>query len=140
MVEERRKKPKDSYKSETASLASSVGVVLLELHNALGTAERCRVALRHLGYSQKRWQEIVKEVDPGLRFVLRPQALDAIITHLQSAGEPINRTALANILDSQGAGPLQHIKRAITVNLRNGNLKLLAENKIGLPTWTNKEK
>src|SRR4029077_10666170 len=140
MIKERRGKPGVGYGGENAPLAANVGVVLLELHYALRMAERCRVGLWRLGYSQKRWQEIVKDVDPQLRFMLRPQMLDAVIIHLQSAGEPVKRKELVNVLESQGAGPLHSIKRAITVNLRNGNLKLFAENKIGLPTWKNQEK
>ena len=127
-------------KIEGSPLASNVGVILLELHHALRTAERCRVTLKQLSYSQKRWQEIVKDVNPDLRFMLRPQILDDIITHLQSVGKPVSRTALARRLTSQGSGHLVRIKQAITANLRSGNLKRFGENKIGLPGWTNTEK
>jgi len=126
---------------EGSPLASNVGVILLELHHALRTAERCcRVTLKQLSYSQKRWQEIVKDVNPDLRFMLRPQILDDIITHLQSVGKPVGRAALAQRLTSQGTGQLTRIKQAITVNLRSGNLKRFGENKIGLPAWTTKDK
>jgi hypothetical protein len=121
-------------------LASNVGVILLELHHALRTAERCRVALRQLGYSQKRWQEIVKDVNPELRFMLRPQIVDDIITHLQSVGKPIDRNALTVRIHAQGSGHLMRIKQAITINLRSGVFKRFGENKIGLPAWATKGK
>jgi hypothetical protein len=133
-------KPENPRKIDGSPLASNVGVILLELHRALRTAERCRVTLRELGYSQKRWQEIVKDVNPELRFMLRPQILDDIITHLQSVGKPIDRNALAQRLNLQGAGQLMRIKQTITANLRSRALKRFGENKIGLPAWTTKEK
>ena len=139
MLTKKQSKPDTSRAVQGSPLASNVGVILLELHHALRTAERCRVTLRLLGYSQKRWQEIVRDVDPELRFMLRPQMLDYIITYLQSAGKPVSRKALAEILNSQGAGPVMRIKQAITVNLRSGNLKRFGENKIGLPTWSAKK-
>ena len=102
--------------SGNASLASSVGAVLLDLRNALQQAERCRLALRALGYSQARWQEIVRDVDPELRFALRPQVLDA-----------------------QGAGIPQRIKQSITQHLRSGYLMLYTGNKVGLPEWKDRK-
>ena len=140
MLKKKRNTPGISRTVEGSPLASNVGVILLELHHALRTAERCRVTLRLLGYTQKRWQEIVKDVNPELRFMLHPQILDYIITYLQSAGKPVSRKALAQILNAQGAGQLMRIKQAITANLRSGNLKLFGENKIGLPAWTMQEK
>ena len=125
--------------SANSPRAASVGGVLLDLRNALRQAERCRLALRRMGYSQRRWQEIVKDVDPELRFVLRPQILDAIITRLQSIGEPVSRRLLVRDLNTQGAGVVQRIQQAITVNLRSGNLVLMPENKIGLPAWKTRE-
>ncbi|HZD95484.1 MAG TPA: hypothetical protein VE133_14575 [Candidatus Sulfotelmatobacter sp.] len=139
MLKKKQNKPEISRKIDGSPLASNVGVILLELHRALRTAERCRVTLRELGYSQKCWQEIVKDVNPELRFMLRPQILDDIITHLQSVGKPMDRTALAHRLNLQGAGQLMRIKQTITANLRSGNLKRFGENKIGLPAWTNRE-
>jgi hypothetical protein len=112
---------------------------LLDLRNALQQAERCRLALKVLGYSQTRWQEIVKDVDSELRFVLRPQILDAIITRLQSIGEPVNRQELVRDLNAQGGGIPQRIKQSITLSLRSGNLMLYPGNKIGLPTWKDRE-
>ncbi|HEY2495795.1 MAG TPA: hypothetical protein VGK24_01895 [Candidatus Angelobacter sp.] len=139
MLKEKQDKPEISRTIEDSPLASNVGVILLELHHALRTAERCRVTLRQLGYSQKRWQEIVKDVNPELRFMLRPQILDAIISHLQSGGKPVSRKMLARILNLQGAGQLMRIRQAITANLRSGNLKRFGENKVGLPAWSAKE-
>ena len=68
MVRERPKEAEVSLGSENAPLASNVGALLIDLRNALQQAERCRLALRDLGYSHERWQEIVKDVDPELRF------------------------------------------------------------------------
>lgn len=133
-------KSKPSKAETFPPFASSVGVLLLELHKALRTAERCRVALKKLGYSQKRWQEIVKDVDPELRFMVRPQILDSIITYLQSTGHPVNRKTVAQVLNAQGSGSVMRVKQTITSNLRSGNLKLFGGNKIGLPAWASKEK
>jgi hypothetical protein len=133
-----KKKPNNteiSRRGEGSPLASNVGVILLELHHALRTAERCRVTLRLLGYSEKRWQEIIREVNPELSFMLRPHILDAIIAYLQSVGNPVSRKKLAKVLHLQGVGPLMRIRQTITANLRSKNLKLFDENKIGLPTW-----
>jgi hypothetical protein len=116
-------------------LASNVGALLLDLRNALQQAEHCRLALQALGYSHTRWQEIVRDVDPDLRFVLRPQILDAIITHLQSVGVPVHRQELVRDLNAQGAGIPQRIKQSITQNLRSGALVLFSGQKIGLPAW-----
>jgi hypothetical protein len=121
--------------SGNAPLASNVGALLLDLRNALQQAERCRLALIGLGYSRTRWQEIVKDVDPELRFVLRPQILDAIITRLQSVGGPVERRQLVRDLIAQGAGVPQRIKQSISQNLRAGNLVLCAGNKVALPEW-----
>jgi hypothetical protein len=139
MVRERRKAPEVSFGSGDGPLASNVGALLLDLRNALQEAERCRLALIGLGYSQQRWQEIVKDVNPELRFVLRPQVLDAIITHLQSVGVPVHRQELVRDLNKQGAGIPQRIKQSITQNLRAGNLMLFPGNKVGLPAWKDRE-
>jgi hypothetical protein len=139
MIKKRRKSG-ISDTGQGTPLASNVGAVLLDLHSALRKAERCRIQLRQMGYSEKRWQEIVKDVNPELRFMLRPQILDAIIIHLRSVGHPVNRKTLAQALHAQGAAPLVRIKQTITVHLRSGNLKLFGENKIGLPGWKHKEK
>ena len=139
MVRERQKEPEVSLGSGNPPLASNVGALLLDLRNALQQAERCRLALISLGYSQKRWQEIVKDVDPELRFIVRPQILDAIITHLQSIGQPVDRQELVRDLNEQGAGVPQRIKQSITHGLRSEHLTLYPGNKVGLPEWKNKE-
>ncbi|HEX3585211.1 MAG TPA: hypothetical protein VH024_04410 [Candidatus Angelobacter sp.] len=123
------------FESGNAPLASNVGALLLDLRNALQQAERCRLALKTLGFSQARWQEIVRDVDPDLRFALRPQVLDAIIMYLQSVGQPVHRQELVRTLNAQGAGIPQRIKQSITQNLRSGYLMLYPGNKIGLPDW-----
>jgi hypothetical protein len=107
-------------------IAISVGPILLDLHNALQRAERCRVALIGLGYSREHWQEIVRDVNPELRFVLSPRLLDKIIAYLDT-------------LHLQGAGTMQRIRQSITVNLRSGNLAHFPDYKVGLPAWKEKE-
>ena len=119
---------------------ANVGPILLELRDALRRAERCRMALFHMGYSRKRWLEIVNEVNPELRFVLKSQMLDPIVTYLKSVGKPMNRSRLSRELYAQAAGPMQRIRQSITVNLRSGNLTLYPGNRVGLPDWkTTKE-
>jgi len=135
MVRERPKVAEVSLGSGNAPLASNVGALLLDLRNALQQAERCRLALRDLGYTHERWQEIVKDVDPELRFILRPQVLDAIVVYLQSVGKPVKRQTLIRSLNTQGAGTLQRIQQSITIHLRAGNLVLFPGKKIGLPVW-----
>ena len=139
MVRERQKVQEVSFSSGNGPFASNVGAVLLDLRNALQQAERCRLALISLGYSQTRWQEIVKDVDPELRFVLRPQILDAIITHLQSIGQPIDRQELVRDMNAQGAGIPQRIKQSITHGLRSEHLTLYLGSKVGLPEWKGRE-
>ena len=137
--EDRPKGPEVIFSGGNGPLASNVGALLLDLRDALQQAERCRLGLQALGYSQARWQEIVRDVDKELRFVLRPQILDAIITHLQSIGEPVNRQELVRDLNARGAGIPQRIKQSITQNLRSGNLMLFPGNKVGLPEWKDKK-
>jgi len=94
--------------------------------------------LKAMGFPQKRWQEIVQDVNPELRFVLRSQMLDPIVAYLKSAGKPVNRNRLTRALYAQGAGPMQRIRQSITVNLRAGHLTLHSGSKVGLPAWQNK--
>jgi hypothetical protein len=108
---------------------------LLELSDALQEVERCRIALKAMGFPQSRWQEIVNDVNPELRFVLRNQMLDPIVAYLKSAGKPVERNRLARALYNQAAGPIQRIRQSITMNLRAGNLTLCSGNKVGLPAW-----
>lgn len=118
--------------------AQSVGAILLDLRNALRRAERCRLELNRLGYSQQRWQEIVKEVDPELRFMVRPKTLDAIIAYLRSEGKPIERESLVRVLSAQRGGEARRIRHSVTANLNNHKLVLYGGNKIGLPGWKHK--
>ena len=115
--------------------AARVGPLLLTLCNALREVERCRIALKAMGYSQKRWQEIVNDVNPELRFIVRGQMLDPIVAYLKSTGKPVERNRLARALYAQGAGPIQRIRQSITTNLRIGILTLYSGNKVGLPAW-----
>lgn len=121
-------------------IAISVGPLLLDLQDALHRAERCRVALLGLGYSHEHWQEIVRDVNPELRFVLSPQLLDRIIAYLESVGRPLSRKLLSHVLHLQGAGTLQRIRQSITLNLRSGNLAHFPDYKVGLPAWKEKNK
>jgi hypothetical protein len=120
-------------------LAISAGTLLLDLHDSLQQAERCRVALIGLGYSREHWQEIVRDVNPELRFVLSPRLLDKIIAYLESVGRPLSRKSLTHTLHLQGAGTMQRIRQSITVNLRSGNLAHFPDYKVGLPAWKEKE-
>src|SRR5690242_16907452 len=120
MVRGKRNKPEAKAAGHGAPeqpRAVSIGPLLLDLRDALERAERCRMALRSLGYSRERWQEIVRDVNPEIRFVLRPQMLDAIITYLESVNHPLNRKSLTNALFVQGAGSRQRIAQSITANL-----------------------
>lgn len=120
--------------------AASVGPILLTLRNALQQVERCRIVLQSMGYPQKRWQEIVNDVNPELRFVLQSQMLDPIIAYLKSVGKPVNRNKLARDVYAQAAGPMQRIRQSITTNLRSGKLTLHYGNKVGLPEWKGQKK
>lgn len=132
------KKPQSPAPSiGNASAAASVGPLLLRLCNALQEVEHCRIALKAMGYPQNRWQEIVNDVNPELRFVVRGQMLDPIVAYLKSVGKPMERNRLARALYAQGAGPMQRIRQSITTNLRTGNLTLHSGNKVGLPAWKN---
>ncbi len=133
------RKPKNpELRAANTRTAASVGALLLELRNALQQIQRCRLALKAMGYSQKRWQEIVNDVNPEHRFVLQSQMLDLIVAYLKSAGRPVGRKMLARELYAQAAGPIQRIRQSITLHLRAGTLTLHSGNKIGLPSWKNK--
>ena len=131
----RKKIPDPELRLGNGTAAARVGPLLLTLSQALREIERCRIALKAMGFSQKRWQEIVNDVNPELRFVLRSQMLDAIIAYLKSAGKPVEKNRLTRALYAQGAGPMQRIRQSITTNLRIGNLTLYSGNKVGLPAW-----
>ncbi len=133
MARGRRNNP--SIQAQSTKLTQCIGAILLDLRNALRRAERCRRSLSELGYSPQRWQEIVKDVDPELRFMVRPKMLDTIITYLRSADEPVGRDSLVQDLSLQTAGPLRRIRQTITANLHNKNLVLYDGNRVGLPEW-----
>jgi hypothetical protein len=131
----RKKIPNLELPIGNGTAAARVGPLLLKLSKALRDVERCRITLKAMGFSQKRWQEIVNDVNPELRFVLRAQMLDPIVTYLKSVGKPVERNQLQRALYNQGAGPMQRIRQSITTNLRAGNLTLHPGNKVGLPAW-----
>jgi hypothetical protein len=120
-------------------VTTKAGKKLLELRGALRKAERCRCALREMGYPPERWQEIVNSVGPEMRFAARPQIMDAIKIYLESAGAPIRRDRLANEVSALGAGPRPQVRFAIAANLDRGNLILFPGNKVGLPARTRKK-
>jgi hypothetical protein len=128
--------PKQERTHSGAGSAACLGAVLLDLRNALRKAEQCRQKLLALGYSRQRWQEIINDVEPELRFVVRPKVLDAIIVYLRSIGQPISRELLVRQISTQGVGPLQRIRQAITANINSGKLIVSAKNNIGLPEWS----
>jgi len=134
----RKKIPDPELRLGNGTAAARVGPLLLTLSKALREVERCRITLKAMGFSQKRWQEIVNDVNPELRFVLRAQMLDPIVAYLKSVGKPVERNRLQRALFAQGAGPMQRIRQSITTNLRAGNLTLYPGSKVGLPNWTNK--
>jgi hypothetical protein len=140
MVRKKRKLPTVNLSARRTSRVANIGPILLQLRDALRRAERCRIALFRMGYSQKRWQEIVNEVNPELRFVLQSQMLDPIVTYLKSVGIPVERNRLARVLHAQGVGPIQRIKQSITTNLRSGHLTLHSGNRVGLPDWKSAKK
>lgn len=112
-----------------------MGALLLRLSNALHEVEYCRIALRTIGFPQNRWQEIVNDVNPELRFVVRGQMLDPIVAYLKSAGKPVERNRLVRALYNQAAGSMQRIRQVISINLKAGNLTLHSGNRVGLPAW-----
>lgn len=134
----RKNIPNPELRIGNGTAAARVGPLLLTLSKALREVERCRIALKAMGYSQKRWQEIVNDVNPELRFVLKAQMLDPIVAYLKSVGKPVERNRLQRALYNQGAGPMQRIRQSITTNLRAGNLTLHSGSRVGLPAWKNK--
>jgi hypothetical protein len=111
------------------------GGVLLDLRDSLALAEQCRRVLKGKDFSGQRWLEIVKDVDPDLRFMARLQILDAIVVYLQSAGKPVNRETLARDMAMQKVATLERIQQRINTSLRSGKLALFPDHKIGLPEW-----
>ena len=109
--------------------------MLLDLHDAIRSAQQCRQTLHALGISRKEWLEIVQDVDPDMRFLARPQLLDVIVALLQKAGKPLGREALVRTLLVQG-GSSRQVRYCIHGYLRNGSLTLFRGDKIGLPEWS----
>ena len=114
---------------------TTIGTVLLDLHDAIRSAQQCRQTLHALGISRKEWLELVQDVDPDMRFLARPQVLDVILTLLEKAGKPLGREALVRTLLVQG-GSSRQVRYCIQVYLRNGSLTLFRGDKIGLPEWS----
>lgn len=112
-----------------------VGQVLLQVHQALRKLENCRRYLRGAGFSERRWLEIINDVNPELRFAMRPRLLDEIVEYLDTAGQPVARDLLVRELAAQGAGLLVRVRHCIAVNLRNKSLALFPGDRIGLPEW-----
>ena len=139
MVRGKRKEPKIDLPRTGSPIGASAGKLLLELRDALHRAKRCRVALSGLGYSREEWLGIVSDIDPELRFVMRPQIFDAILVYLEYVGKPVSKDALVSALFAQAAGTPQRIRQSITLNLRCGNLRPYPGNKIGLPPRRDKK-
>jgi len=116
---------------------AKIGTVLLDLHDAIRSAQQCRQTLHALGISRKEWMEIVQDVDQDLRFMARPQALDVIVALLEKAGKPLDRETLVRALLVQG-GSSRQVRDCIYGYLRNGSLTLYRGDKIGLPEWSAK--
>ena len=134
MVRGRRKE------METASRPSpcpgaKIGTVLLDLHDAIRRAQQCRQTLHAAGILRSEWMEIVQDVDPGMRFLARPQMLDVIVAILEKAGKPLDRAALVRALLVQG-GSSRQVRYSIHGYLRDGSLTLYQGDKIGLPEWS----
>jgi hypothetical protein len=118
-----------------ACRGTKIGTVLLDLRDAIRSAQQCRQTLTVLGVSRREWLEIVQDVDPEMRFLARPQALDGIVALLEKAGEPVSRETLIRKLLLQGAGSSRQIRYCIHVYLRIGVLTVHRGDKISLPEW-----
>ena len=114
---------------------AKIGTVLLDLHDAIRSAQQCRQTLHALGVSRKQWLEIVQDVDPDMRFLAQPQELDVIVALLEKAGKPLGREVLVRTLLMQG-GSSRQVRYSIHDYLRNGSLTLHRGDKIGLPEWS----
>lgn len=128
-----RRKRVDRYSSTTC-----IGKTLLDLSKALRKADKCRRTLAKLGFSHQRWQEIVNDVDPEFRFMVRPKVLDAILIYLHSVRSPVPKELLIDHLCKQSVGTIQRLRQSITINIRSGKLIVDRQNKIGLPEWTDR--
>ena len=113
---------------------AKIGTVLLDLHDAIRSAQHCRQTLHVLGISRKAWLEIVGDVGPDMRFLARPRLLDVIVALLEKAGKPLGRETLVRTLIVQG-GSSRQIRYSIQGYLRSGSLTLFRGDNIGLPEW-----
>jgi hypothetical protein len=120
---------------EQAGRAERIGDLLLDLHQGLRKIEECRRELKDLGFSRERWQEIVNDVDPELRFAMRPKLLDEIVKYLESAAEPVRRDVLVRELAAQGGGLVLRVRQSVAAHLRGKSLALFPGDRIGLPEW-----
>jgi hypothetical protein len=134
MVRGRRKEQEPAPRLGSCP-GAKIGTVLLDLHNAIRNAQRCRQALHALGISRKEWQEIVQDIDPDMRFLARPQVLDVIVALLEKARKPLDREALVRTLLLQGRSS-REVRDCIHGYLRNGSLTLYRGDKIGLRKWS----
>lgn len=110
-----------------------IGEILLDIHRGIYLVERSRRALTRYGLSDRRWLEIVRDIDPNFRFMARPQEMDAIVTYLESVGEPVEKRQLVYEMAARGLGTLERIRQVIRINLKSGRLQHYAENRVGLP-------
>lgn len=117
--------------------AAKIGTVLLDLHDAIRSAQQCRQTLHALGISRKEWMEIVQDVDQDLRFLARPQMLDIIVAFLEKAGKPVGREVLVQALLVHG-GSSRQVRDCLHGYLRNKSLILYRGDKIGLPEWSSR--
>ncbi|HEY4677745.1 MAG TPA: hypothetical protein VIJ01_11310 [Candidatus Angelobacter sp.] len=134
MVRGKRKKLEPAQRPGPGS-GAKIGTVLLDLHDAIRSAQQCRQTLHALGVSRKQWLEIVQDVDPDMRFLAQPQELDVIVALLEKAGKPLGREVLVRTLLIQG-GSSRQVRYSIHDYLRNGSLTLHRGDKIGLPEWS----
>jgi hypothetical protein len=134
-IADSKMKARNNNCTKGKSLATRVGPVLLELNKTVKKAEKCRRTLAKLGFSNSRWQEIVNDVDPEFRFLVRPKVLDAILVYLHSKRQPVSRESLVEHLSSHSVGSIQRIRQSITTNLHNGKLILCNGNDIALAEW-----
>lgn len=132
MVRGRRNEP-GPRPGEVEWQTSRIGEKLLELRDAVRKAEDCRRYLASYGLSQKRWHEIAADVDPHLRFMVRPQLRDDIVTYLDSLGKPADLNRLVTDLHARGAGTVERIRQVIRLSLQSGRLERNPDNSISLP-------
>lgn len=130
----RRRAPgDDSARRERELQEGRIGEVLLDLRSALLKAQRCRVTLTRYGLSHRRWLEIVRDIDPNLRFMARPQEMDAIVVYLESAGRPVEIEQLVTEMSGRGVATIERIRQIIRFNVQTGKLKRHGDGRIGLP-------